>query len=175
MFSDIPVSSNVCQQLGGLASSFLTAHRWRSIPCTPALAADSRPGSPHSSGPLWGYGTGSSLWCCRGKTARWHRQTAGAPHLAVAAMRPSGTTTQAPGYHSGSSTGGTWIGTVRKTGRTPTGVIGMGRLTSTQVVGISAGLLLILNLYQPGSSEWSQIRSWMAVFWISVESKSTVR
>lgn len=48
-------------------------------------------------------------------------------------------------------------------------------LTSTQVVGISAGLLLILNLYQPGDSEWSQIRSWMAVFWISVESKSTLR
>lgn len=48
-------------------------------------------------------------------------------------------------------------------------------LTSTQVVGISAGLLLIQNLYQPGDSEWSQIRSWMAVFWISVESKSTLR
>lgn len=47
--------------------------------------------------------------------------------------------------------------------------------TSTQVVGISAGLSLILNLYQPGDSEWSQIRSWMAVFWISVESKSTLR
>ncbi len=48
-------------------------------------------------------------------------------------------------------------------------------LTSTQEVGISAGLLLILNLYQPADSEWSQIRSWMAVFWISEESKSTLR
>ena len=48
-------------------------------------------------------------------------------------------------------------------------------LTSTQLVGSSAGLLLILNRYQPGNSEWSQIRSWMAVFWISVESKETLR
>lgn len=49
------------------------------------------------------------------------------------------------------------------------------RLTSTQAVGISAGWLWTLNLYQPGSSEWSQTRSWMAVFWISVESKATLR
>lgn len=48
-------------------------------------------------------------------------------------------------------------------------------LTSTQVVGISAGWLWILKRYQPRSSEWSQIRFWMAVFCSSVESKVTLR
>ncbi|KAF3857279.1 hypothetical protein F7725_009138 [Dissostichus mawsoni] len=46
---------------------------------------------------------------------------------------------------------------------------------SAAEVGISAGLLLIQKRYQPGDREWSQIRSWMAVSWISVESKSTLR
>lgn len=143
-----------------------------SIPCNPVLAAESRAGTFHNSVQRLGYGKDSSLWCFHGRTAKWHRPRAAWPLRASEESCPLETTTLEPVSHNGSS--------AKRNRDQETAVWKAVRtnrqlLTSTQWVGISAGLLFMENRYHPGGSEWSQIRSCIAVFWSSVESKSTLR
>lgn len=153
-------------------TSYITVYLLHSIPCNLVSAAGSTAGTCHSSGPRLGCGKGSSLWCFRERTAMWHRPRAAWPLQASEESCPSETTTPEPVYHSGSST--------KRDGDQKTAVWKLVRtdvrlLTSTQRVGISAGLLFMENRYHPGGREWSQTRSCIAVFWSSVESKSTLR